>query len=48
MIFGGTRPTPEHPAGRPGVTDSRITDCTVQDIGLDAAFGSHLAATATK
>ena len=39
MIFGGTRPTPENPAGRPGMTDSRITDCTIQEIGLDAEFG---------
>jgi len=39
MIFGGTRPTPENPAGRPGMTDSRITDCTVGEIGLDAKFG---------
>lgn len=39
MIFAGTRPTPENPAGRPGITDSRITDCTIQEIGLDADFG---------
>lgn len=39
MIFGGIRPTPENPAGRPGMTDSRITDCTIEEIGLDAAFG---------
>jgi|GEM_PF-4913211 len=33
MLFGGTRPTPENPAGRPGMTDSRITHCTLEEIG---------------
>lgn len=42
MIFGGTRPTPENPAGRPGLTDSRITDCSIQEIGLDADFGGGI------
>ena len=39
MIFGGTRPTPENPTGRPGMTYSRITHCTLEEIGLDAEFG---------
>lgn len=42
MIFGGTRPTPENPAGRPGMTDSRITHCTLEEIGLDAEFGGGI------
>jgi hypothetical protein len=42
MIFGGTRPTPENPAGRPGLTDSRITDCTLEEIGLEAEFGGGI------
>ena len=42
MLFGGTRPTPENPAGRPGMTDSRITHCTLEEIGLDAKFGGGI------
>jgi hypothetical protein len=42
MIFGGTRPTPDNPAGRPGMTDSRITDCMLEEIGLDAEFGGGI------
>jgi hypothetical protein len=42
MLFGGTRPTPENPAGRPGMTDSRITHCTLEEIGLDAEFGGGI------
>lgn len=42
MLFGGSRPTPDNPAGRPGMTDSRITDCTLEEIGVDAEFGGGI------
>ena len=42
MLFGGTRPTSENPSGRPGMTDSRITNCAFEEIGIDAEFGGGI------